>query len=51
MRIQAKSVGEKGIPIHTKLSPQVVKKIAKLAKENNTRKCVVINEILKKALK
>lgn len=51
MRIQEKKIGEKGVFVHTKLSPAVVNKIAKLAKQNNTRKCVVINELLKKALK
>lgn len=51
MRITEKSVGKEGVNIHTKVSPELVLKIAEIAKKNKTRKCVVINQILKKALK
>lgn len=51
MRIQEKTVAKNGVHVHTILSPVVVKKIAKIAKDNDTKKCIVINEILKKALK
>mgnify|MGYP006278387455 CR=1 FL=1 len=51
MKIEEKSVGKNGVCIHTKISASLVGKIARIAKENKTRKSVVINEILKKALK
>jgi len=50
MIIEQKAVN-KGVFVHTKLSPQIVKQIAKIAKENKATKAAVINEILKKALK
>jgi dihydroorotate dehydrogenase len=51
MKIEEKSVGKNGVNIHTKISPSLVAKIARIAKENKTRKSVVINTILMKALK
>ena len=50
MRIETKKV-DKGVFIHTKVSPRIIKKIAIIAKENKATKAAVINELLKRSLK
>jgi hypothetical protein len=51
MKIEVKKVGVHGVAVHTKLSPGIIKQIAKIAKENKTTKAATINELLKMALK
>lgn len=50
MRIESKKVGDKGVFIHTKISPKVYKTITKIAKENKATRAATINELLKRAL-
>lgn len=51
MIIETKKVGVHGVAVHTKLSPNVIHKITRIAKENKTTKAATINELLKMALK